>query len=403
MRRLFSGLVAAGIIVGSVFLARFLVSLAPEPEQRELPSQLPFVTTARATAGSGSIPVYGAGTVRPGAEIEVAPQVGGRIAWVDPAFQSGGRVEAGQTLFRIEEADYVNRLQEALATLANRRVALLQAEEEAALAQAEFERYANRQGDSAPVARTGPLALHEPQLSAARAALERDQARLDDAQLALSRTRVNAPFNGYVREESVNVGQIVTPGQPVGRLFAADAVEVVVPLSDANAALIPGLWELRAGDAEQRVAARVVAEYGDTRYAWAGYVDRADASLDEQTRTIDAIVRVPDPFAAGVPVGSAALNGSPPLLVGKFVDVEIQGLAPQRYFRVRRAALQSGDEVWTVDDDGTVAIVPVRVLQRGDDEVFVSGDLQDGQTVVTGGIQFAAPGMRVRTGTPAGP
>ena len=70
---------------------------------------------------------------------------------------------------------------------------------------------------------------------------------------------------------------------------------------------------------------------------------------------------------------------------------------------MRRAALQSGDEVWTVDDDGTVAIVPVRVLQRGDDEVFVSGDLQDGQTVVTGGIQFAAPGMRVRTGTPAGP
>ena len=30
------------------------------------------------------------------------------------------------------------------------------------------------------------------------------------------------------------------------------------------------------------------------------------------------------PFS--VPVGSAALNGSPPLLVGKFVDVEIQGL-----------------------------------------------------------------------------
>ena len=41
------------------------------------------------------------------------------------------------------------------------------------------------------------------------------------------------------------------------------------------------------------------------------------------------IVRVPDPFTAGVPVGAAtALDGVPPLLVGKFVDVEIQGLAP---------------------------------------------------------------------------
>ena len=93
----------------------------------------------------------------------------------------------------------------------------------------------------------GPLTLREPQLTAARAALEREEARVADANLALARTRVHAPFSGFVRDESVDVGQYVTPGQPLGRLFAADAVEVVVPLSDANAVLIPGLWELRAG------------------------------------------------------------------------------------------------------------------------------------------------------------
>ena len=43
-----------------------------------------------------------------------------------------------------------------------------------------------------------------------------------------------APFDGFVREESVDVGQIVAPGQPVGRLFAADAVEVVVPVTNAE-------------------------------------------------------------------------------------------------------------------------------------------------------------------------
>ena len=152
------------------------------------------------------------------------------------------------------------------------------------------------------------------------------------------------------------------------------------------------------------MAARVVAEYGDTRYAWDGYVDRAEASLDEQTRTIDVIVRVPEPFTAGIPVGAAtALAGSPPLLVGKFVNVEIQGLAPQSYFRVRRAALQPGDEVWAVGDNWSVTIVPVRTLQRGDDEVYVTGALEDGQAVITGGIQFATDGMLVRTGAASGP
>ena len=127
-------------------------------------------------------------------------------------------------------------------------------------------------------------------------------------------------------------------------------------------------------------------------------------ALEEQSRTIDVIVRVPDPFTAGIPAGAAtALDGTPPLLVGKFVDVEIQGLAPQSYFRVRRAALQPGNEIWVVDGNGAVTIVPVRTLQRGDDEVYVTGALQDGQAAITGGIQFATDGMLVRTGAVPGP
>lgn len=377
-----------------------LLSLAPEPESREPPPRIPFAQTARVSAGSGPIPVYGSGTVRPGAEIDIAPQVGGKVVWVDPGFQSGGRVAAGRTLFRIEEADYLYRLQEAEANLASRRVAFLQEQEQAMIARAQYELYSERQGAETAPSEASPLALREPQLEAARAALSRDEARVADANLALSRTRVTAPFDGVVRTESVDVGQIVGPGQPVGRLFASNTVEVVVPLSDADAALIPGLWELRAGDGEGGVAVRVIAQYGEGTYAWGGYVDRVEASLDAQTRTVDVIVRVSDPFTAGVSAGASSASGSPPpLLVGKFVEVEIDGVSPEDYFRLPRAALQTGNEVWAVSEAGVVSIIPVRVLQRADDEVFVTGSLENGQAVITGGIQFATEGMRVQTGT----
>ena len=392
-------LIAAAILIGSVTLAVFLVSLAPEPERSEPPSQIPYVQTTAAVAGSGAIPVHGAGTVRPSAEVDVAAQVGGRVVWVNPAFQSGRRVAAGTTLFRIEEEDYVYRLREAEASLAARQSEYLEAQGEAALARAEYERYANREEEAAPLGLASPLTLREPQLKASRAALDRDEASVAEAKLALSRTRVRAPFDGFVREESVDVGQLVGAGQAVGGLIAAESVEVVVPLSDADAALIPGLWDAATAQSGEPVEARVIAEYGDARYAWRGHVDRAEATLDELSRTIDVIVRVPDPFASGEPVGAAGgLNGTPPLLLGQFVTVEIQGLAPQRYFRVRRAALQPGNVIWAVRDGGTLRIVPVRVLQRGDDEIFVTGPLDDGQAAVTGGIRYATDGMRVRTG-----
>ena len=45
-----------------------------------------------------------------------------------------------------------------------------------------------------------------------------------------------------------------------------------------------------------------------------------------------------------------------------------------------------------------LTIVPVRVLQRSDDKVFVTGTLKAGQAVVIGGIQVATEGMVVRIG-----
>ena len=399
-----SSLGRAAIIVGaSVAVAALLISLAPEPTRVEPPPQIPFAQTGSIAAGSGPIPVYGAGTVRPSAEIDIAPQVSGKVVWVDPGFRSGGRVAAGQPLFRIEEADYLYRVQEAEANLAARRVALLEEQERAEIARTQYELYSAGQGDSASAEAANPLALREPQFDAALAAVQRDESRLADANLALSRTQVVAPFEGFVREESVDVGQIVAAGQRVGRLFASDAVEVVVPLSDSDAALIPGLWDVEGRNAQARAAARVVARYGAGSYVWNGHVDRAEAFLDAQTRTVDVIVRVPDPYSASVPDGgTVGVGGAPPLLVGEFVEVEIQGLEVDGYFRVPRASLQPGNEVWMVRD-GVVDIVPVQVLQRADDEVFVTGALEDGLVVITGGVPFATEGMSVQTGADGSP
>ena len=399
MSRVIGYVIAVAIVAGSFALAAYLVSLAPEPERQEPPPQIPFAQTGQVVGGSGAIPVRGAGTVRTSAEIEITPQVGGRVTWMDPGFQSGGRVEAGQTIFRIEDSDFLNRVREVEVDIEARRAELAVIQEEAAFAKAEFEKYSQLQREAgSSVGEAGPLALREPQLKAAQAALDREHVRLADAKLALARTEVRAPFAGYVLNESLETGQLVTAGRAVGRIFAADFVEVVVPLSDAKAALIPRLWKLRAGDSDRRVAARVVARYGDGSYSWNGYVDRAEVSLDEQTRTIDAIVRVPDPFASGARVdGTNGPGSAPPLLVSKFVDVEIQGVAPDSYFRVPRSALRPGNEVWVVGDGQRVRIVPVRVLQRADDEAVVLAALEDGQPVITGGVQFVTDGMLVQT------
>jgi len=384
--------------VGAILLAVLLVRMRPEPPRSPPPERIPAVTTAAVTPGQGALPVVGNGTVVPRAEVELTPQVGGRVEWVSPSLQSGGRFAAGEVLVRIEEADFANAVQQARAQVAQDSVGLLQAAEEARIARDEYERFRARAGGSA--AQPSPLVLREPQLQAARAALARSTAQLADAELALDRTRIRAPFTGRVRSETVDPGSFAAPGQSLARIYASDMVEVVVSLSDADASVIPGLWALGAGS--PRVPARVIASYGARKYSWEGYVDRAPAALDERSRTIDVVVRVPDPFRPGTPVSTGGsehpVEDPPPLLVGQFVEVHIEGRGGD-FHVIPRRALQPGNEVWAVADS-IVRLVSVRVLQQAGDSAFVAGDLRPGERVIVAGISLATEGLRVRPSTP---
>lgn len=386
------GLAVLGVgVVGLVLM----IVLRPSPARVDPPRQIPTVTTAPVRAGSGPIQVRGSGTVRPSAEVAVAAQIGGRVTWVSPSYVSGGRVRRGEPLFRIDPSDFENAVAMAEADVAQRRVGVLEAEEEVELAREEYRRIAAREGLDPDPARAGALVLREPQLRAARAALESAEARLADARLALDRTWVRAPFDAVVREEAVDQGQFVSPGQAVGRMYATGAVEVVVPMSDDEASLIEGLWEARAGEAATRIPARVSAEFGGRRFEWEAYVDRAEAALDERTRTVDLVLRVPGAFEP-----DPGQPGRPPLLLGTFTLADIRGATPDEYFIVPAEAVRDEETVWVVRADTLLAVTPVELIQRVEDTAFVRGPLSAGDPVVISQLPYVTDGMTVRVAEP---
>lgn len=417
-----NGVIAASILVGALVAAVLLVVLRPAPPRAPEPDRTPIVSAERAEAVQGALMVRGSGSVRPRGQIELAPQVAGRIEWVSPSFVSGGRVREGDVLVQLERADYENAVRQARAQVAQDEVTLLQADEEARIARREYEQFIARRPDLAAVDTVSArLALREPQRAAAAAALERSRAQLADAELALERTQLKAPFDAVIRTESADIGGFAATGQSLATLFTSEVVEVVVPLTDADAALIPGLWT--AQGAVAAISATVVVMAGGQRYVWQGVVDRAEAALDEQSRTLDVVIRVDDPFAPGTPAAGGALGAAddlpagPPLLVGQFVEVEIEG-REGAYLKVPRRAVRTGDEVWVIEPDadaagageaspdgltrGAIRLVPVTVVQRTEGDAFVVAELAAGEPVVTDGISLATPGMRVRFASDSG-
>lgn len=417
------------VLGGAVLIAVLMVLLRPAPEEKPPAQRVPLVTAIPLEAGSGPLEVLGSGTVQPREEVTVGAEVGGRLVYVNPAFREGGLVPAGATLFRIDPADYRNRVRTAQADVAAQEVAVLQAGEEVAIARQELERFADRQARQGGVASTiddsdyasrilpprgmegttsgsaaerrspSRLATREPQLRSARAARDRAAAQLADARLALSRTIVTAPFSGLVRSENAAPGKLVQPGQELGSIVSTGSFEVRVSLTESEAALIPGLLN-RAGGG---IPASVYFDYGGITWRWDARVDRADAILDPETRTIDVFLRVPDPMRGGVNVSGEGTGPAPPLLVGSFVQARITGASLETHARIPVQHLRPGNEIWVVRG-GKLRILPVRVIQRTDDFAYVTTPtLAQGGLLVTSPLRAPVDGMAVRVEKPARP
>jgi RND family efflux transporter MFP subunit len=391
---LFKGLTIIGAgVLGLVLLMVF----RPQPAAQEPPRRVPLVVTAPADVRSGNLTIRGSGTVRPKSQIVMSSQVSGRVEWVSSAFASGGRFKKGDLLLRIEEADYVNRVDAASAAVAQRQVEVLQWEEEQALAREEYQRLLAREGTDAPDSTSlSSLIFREPQLQAAKAALRSAEAQLADARLALGRTRLVAPFDGIVRSKSVDVGQYVAPGQNLGSLYDTDEVEIVVPLTDTEASLVEGLWNAGAGDEATRIPATVRATFGGREYEWPAYVDRAEGALNQETRAVDVVVRVPDPFM------SDEAGRRPPLLLGTYASVDIQGVAREAYAVLPRIALRQGEAVYVVENDTLLVVRPVVVLQEIGGDVFVSADLAPDDRVVVSPMNIVTDSMVVEVASGGG-
>lgn len=358
-----------------------LQSLKPEPEKAEEVRVGLNVFAEQVRRGDLQITVEAQGEVRPRREIVVAPQISGRIAYVSPDFIDGGFIKQGQLLVRVEAADYELAVVRARSGVASAEQALTREIAEAELARQDIE--------DLGITDVSPLARREPQLAQAQAALDAAKAQLKDAELALGRTAVYAPFSGRVWERNVDIGQVVATGQSLGRIFANDVVEVSLPLDDEEMGRL-GL-PLAFAASDQKPGPKVVfsATVGGIERHWTGEVVRTAAAVNTQTRQINVIAELQDPYGRG------ADNGAP-MAPGLFVSAVIEGNTIPDVLIAPRASLRGDDRIFIGNPEtGTLSIRTVDLIYSDPHGAYVRSGINPGEFAVTSPIQAAFDGMNI--------
>jgi len=385
-RGLLQALFSVFVVFLGIAVAVVFIKLRKPPQRMEQEVLAPLVKVERLHVQDIPMVIRGHGTVSPKVEVDIVPEVPGKVVYIHPGLKVGGLIPANEQMLRIDPRDYELAVQQADAAVADAQVKLETEQAEAQVARREW-RQLNPETEP-----TSPLVLREPQIRKAQATLASAKAQLDIAKLRLERTSLSLPFDTLIISEKVDLGQYVVVGQPLGEAYGIDAVEIVVPLEDGELAwfdVFANSISVNSNRASaERTLANVRADFAGAEHSWKGYVVRTTGQVDRTSRMISVVVEVPKPFGAS--------NGKPPLLPGVFAEVLIEGNTLRNAVAVPRDAIRQGNKVWLVNDD-RLHIRSLEIVRADKSFAYTVSGVDDQAVIVVSSLDTVVDGMEVRT------
>ena len=445
------------VLIGAGVLARDLIAGRAKPKPKPRVERHPFVKVVDVERTPHSLTIRGQGTVTAAHRMVLNPEATGRLKSVHPQLVAGGFIPAGERLFEIDPRTYDLNIKERKRAIDEAKASLSIEKGQQQVAKREWDLF-KTQVDAAGGDSTDPsLVLREPQRKRAEAALASARVRLSRARLDKSRTRFDAPFNALVLNESVEVGQFVSTQSQLATLTDADVfwVQVSVPFSELRWIDVPKRNGVQSG-----ACARISQDLGHgQRLERVGHVVQLLTELDQAGRTAQVLVAIEDPMSLGLPrskesarcearfpfpssasppslsaaadppalkpgvtltstvltgaIGGAAsgvsataapITAELPLLLGAYVNVELEGNHSEALFKIPREAIRDGDHVHVLTAKETLDIRPVEIFWRYPDHVMIRQGLVDGESVVVSPLSAPVHGMTLReVSDPAAP
>ncbi len=301
------------------------------------------------------------GTVEPWKRSVVASEVEGLVQ----AFtaEEGMKVKRGDLLARLRTKTLQIRLDSAMAIYRESGARYKQAKRDLKRFRALFKRELVTQKDfDDAVAEEAALKEHLSQLDA----------EIRQVRDSLNKSRVVAPFDGWITQEFTEIGQWVEEGGPVVEVVDLSHVQVEIPLPERYVSHI-------------QIHDPVTATFdGLPAFEAQGQVFSLVAQADRIARTFPVKVEIPNP---GLAIKSGMVSR-----VTLRIDQPHQGLVVPKDALV----LRGGKTFVFRVNEGTADQVPVTAILHVEDLVEIEGPLQAGMDVVVEGNERLFPGQPVR-------
>ncbi|WP_319778570.1 efflux RND transporter periplasmic adaptor subunit [Maridesulfovibrio sp.] len=371
------------IVVAAVLGAKALLATKPVAKKKAPVVSAPLVNVSVLEVKDVHVWTPVMGTVEAAREINLEPQVSGRVISVSDSFIPGGYFDKGDEVLRIDPIDYELSVQQQQAVVTDAEYNLKLESGQQRVAGREWKLLKKSSGGTAQEAE---LALRKPHLQKAQADLSSSLAKLKQVRIDLARTRVRAPFACMVVSKSADLGAHLSLNETIASLVGTEEFWVVVsvPVDRLSSIVIPN-----AENGYKGAKARVVMGSGKTSTEREGEVLRLLPSLEEKGRMARVIVSVKDPLN---------LKGGEvrPLLLGSYVNVYIDSGKLEKVIAIPRTAFRDNNTIWVLKEGGLLDIRTVYPVWRDQDYVYLDSGVSDGEKLVVTDISAPLQNMKLR-------
>ncbi len=352
------------------------------------------------------------GEVQAAESVELRALVAGKIISVNPDLKVGARVEKDSELLRIDPFTYEKDLATAKANLTEttarieenrarikieeskirslgdqlelaekdlQRIEALKARGTASSKQTEDRSLVVTQRRQSLEQAQFNLVAEQSRLSQLEATMLRYDWNRKQAEKNLQDTILKAPLAGIINQKNASQGRLISANDVVVSMYDADSLEVRFTLTDQRFG--------RINTDKDGVIGRnveVIWSVGNEEFRFPAKIDRLGATITSDRGGVEVIAVITE-----------GISGSS-LRPGAFVEVLVPDRKFEGKFRIPETALYDGHTVYVIKEGKLVART-VSLLARDGTHVIASGEIAEGDEVMTTHIAEISEGLRVKS------
>ncbi|WP_430908193.1 efflux RND transporter periplasmic adaptor subunit [Maribacter sp. 2-571] len=365
MRKIILSVIAILVLVGGYFGAKKIIASKKSFKPRaEKVVKTVFASVVKNETVKIVVPANG--NLQAKRRVALFSEVQGVFRGSNKLFKTGTAYNRGETIIRIDAAEYTANVQSAKSNLYNQLTSIMP---DLRLDYPDifpkWETYLNSFDLNKSTPELPELVTEKEKFFITGRGILTSYYNVKNLEQRLSKYRISAPFKGVLTEALVTEGTLVRSGQKLGEFINTDAYELEVAISKTFSDLLT-------------IGKRVALSSLDDSKTYEGKVVRINGNVDQATQTIKAFIEVKDKN----------------LKEGMYLEARLDAKEETNAIEIDRNLLLESNQIFVVRDS-ILDLIDVRPVYFSDKKVVVK-NVPDGTTIMAKPLIGAYTGMAVK-------